>query len=81
MSATSKAVNEVFRNAIRKDIDGLAYDLLLTQRQNKVFEMYYIQKHDINFIADTVGCCSRVVQRELRVIRKKIVSKMNLEID
>ena len=78
MSATSRVVNEVFRNAVRKDIDGLAYDLLLTPRQNTIYEMFYIQKHDINFIADTVGCCSRVVQRELRTIRKKIVSHLDL---
>ena len=78
MSATSKAVNEFFRDAVRKDVDGLAYDLLLTKRQERIYEMFYIQKHDINFIADTVGCCPRVVQKELKTIRKKIVNHLDL---
>lgn len=78
MSTTSKAVNEFFRNAVRKDVDGLVYDLLLTKRQERIYEMFYIQKLDINFIADTVGCCPRVVQKELKTIRKKIVNHLDL---
>lgn len=78
MSTTSKAVNAFFRDAIRKDVDGLAYDLLLTARQEKIYEMFYIQRQDINFIADSIGCCSRVVQKELRTIRKKIVNHLDL---
>ena len=78
MSESSKAVNAFFRDAIRKDVDGLAYDLLLTSRQEKIYEMFYIQRQDINFIADTIGCCPRVVQKELRTIRKKIVNHLDL---
>ena len=78
MSTTSKAVNAYFREAIRKDVDGLAYDLLLSKRQEQIYEMFYIQKHDTCFIADTIGCCQRVVQKELRTIRKKIVAKLEL---
>jgi len=78
MSTESKAVNAFFHNAIRKDVDGLAYDLLLSQRQDRIFEMFYIQRHDINFIADTIGCCPRVVEKELRTIRKKIVAHLEL---
>ena len=78
MSATSKAVNEYFRDAIRKDVDGLAYSLLLTKRQEQIYEIFYIQKHDTCFIADTIGCCLRVVQKELRTIRRKIVSQLDL---
>ena len=78
MSTQSKAVNAFFRNAVRKDVDGLAYDLLLTERQERVYEMFYIRRQDINFIADTIGCCPRVVQKELRTIRKKIVNHLEL---
>ena len=78
MSTTSKAVNAFFRDAIRKDVDGLAYDLLLTTRQEKIYEMFYIKRQDINFIADSIGCCSRVVQKELKTIRKKIVNHLEL---
>lgn len=78
MSTTSKAVNAFFRDALRKDVDGLAYDLLLTKRQEQIYEMFYIQRQDINFIADIIGCCPRVVQKELRTIRKKIVNHLDL---
>lgn len=78
MSTTSKAVNEFFREAIRRDVDCLVYDLLLTERQERIYNMFYIKRNDINFIADTVGCCPRVVQKELRTIRKKIVNALGL---
>ena len=78
MSTTSKAVNAFFRDAIRKDVDGLAYNLLLTKRQEQIYEMFYIQRQDINYIADTIGCCARVVKKELRTIRKKIVNHLDL---
>lgn len=74
MSTTSKTVNAFFKNATRKDVDGLTYSLLLTARQEQIFEMFYLQRHDINFIADTIGCCPRVVQKELRTIRKKLIN-------
>ena len=76
MSTTSKTVNAIFRDAIRKDVEGLPYALLLTDRQEKIFVMFYLERKDINFIADTVGCCPRVVQKELRIIRSKIVKHL-----
>lgn len=78
MSATSKAVNEFFREAVRKDVEGLACELLLSDRQLRVYDMFYLKRHDINFIADTIGCCPRVVQKELKTIRKKIVNALGL---
>lgn len=78
MSETSKAVNAFFRTAIRRDIDGLVDDLLLSRRQERIYELFYIKRMDINYIADTIGCCPRIVQKELRTIRKKIVSALDL---
>ena len=78
MSATSKAVNEFFRDAVRKDVEGLERELLLSDRQLRVYDMFYLKRHDINFIADTIGCCPRVVQKELKTIRKKIVNALGL---
>lgn len=78
MSETSKAVNAFFRTAIRRDIDGLVDDLLLSRRQERIYELFYIKRMDINYIADTIGCCPRIVQKELRTIRKKIVSALGL---
>lgn len=74
MSDISRAVNAFFEDAVQKDVEGLPRDLLLSERQERVFRMFYLERHDINFIADTVGCCSRVVQRDLRAIRRKLVN-------
>ena len=63
---------------MRKDVEGLSYELLLSDRQLQVYEMFYLKKQDINFIADTIGCCPRVVQKELKTIRKKIVNALGL---
>ena len=78
MSESSKAVNTFFRTAIKRDIDGLVDDLLLSARQEKIYELFYVKKLDINYISDTVGCCPRIVQKELRTIRKKIVHALGL---
>ena len=56
MSQTSKTVNAFFRTAVRRDVDGLVDDLLLTKRQRQIYDMFYIQRDDINYIADYVGC-------------------------
>lgn len=71
-------MNAFFRTAIRRDIDGLVDDLLLSRRQERIYELFYIERMDINYIADTIGCCPRIVQKELRTIRKKIVSALGL---
>lgn len=78
MSQTSKTVNAFFRTAVRRDVDGLVDDLLLTKRQRQIYDMFYIQRDDICFIADYVGCCERVVKKELRIIREKIVTQLGL---
>ena len=78
MSEASRAVNAFFRTAVRRDVDGLVDDLLLTKRQRMIYDMFYIQRDDINYIADYVGCCERVVKKELRIIREKIVTQLGL---
>jgi len=78
VSDTSRAVSAFFRTAVKRDVDGLEENLLLSERQKNIYRMYYLEKHDICFVADTVGCCERVVKKELRTIRRKIISEMDL---
>lgn len=79
MSSIVKAINKFFRTAVKKDIDALNEELLLSDRQKEIFERFYIRKQDINFIADTLGVCSLVVSNELKIIRAKMVKVLNLE--
>ncbi len=78
MSQSVKEINSFFKTAVRNDIDGIREDLLLSDRQQKIFDMFYIRKLDINFIADEIGVCPLVVSNELKIIRKKLVKVLGL---
>lgn len=67
-----KRVNLFFRSAIKDEVDELMPKLLLTDRQYTIFNMYYIEDLDINFIADKLGVCNVVVSKDLKAIRDKI---------
>lgn len=73
MSATVQKINEFFRNAIKKDVDDIKIQLLLSDRQLDIFDRFYIRKQDINFIADTLNVCPQVINNELKAIRKKLI--------
>lgn len=73
MSEKSKAVNIFFKTAIRSDVDKIKEEIILSDRQDKIFTMYYIQRKDRNFIADTLYISATVVDRELKTIRDKIL--------
>ena len=68
-----KAVNKYFRTAIRADVDRIKNDIILTDRQDTIFDMFYIKRKDRLFIADTLCISPTVVDRELRRIRDKIL--------
>ena len=73
MSTKSKAVNTFFKTAIKSDVDKIKGEIILSDRQDKIFTMYYIQRKDRNFIADTLYISATVVDRELKTIRDKIL--------
>ena len=73
MSTKSKTVNIFFKTAIRSDVDKIKEEIILSDRQDKIFTMYYIQRKDRNFIADSLYISATVVDRELRQIRDKIL--------
>ena len=52
--------------------------LLLSDRQERIFRMYYIRRLDINFIADELGICVDVVNRELKTIRRKVLKALDM---
>ena len=68
-----KTVNAFFRNATMSAVNNLRSEILLTDRQNEIFERYYIKGQDVNFIADTLYVCPRVITKELGLIRKKML--------
>ena len=74
MSATVRKINEWFRNANRYDVNELLEKIILSERQARIFEMFYLKRQNIGFIADTLGFSERVISEELDLIRCKILS-------
>lgn len=73
MSTMVKTVNKFFKTAIKSEVDEIKNKILLSERQEDIFDRYYIKKQDVNFIADTLNICPIVVSNELRLIRFKLM--------
>ena len=78
MSAIIKRINNFFRKAVKKDVDKIKSEIILSERQQQIFEMFYIKKQNIDFIADSLCVCKMVVNNELKIIREKIAKIVDL---
>lgn len=72
MSATTRRINDFFRKALRKDVDRIKSEIILSDRQKLIFDMFYVKKQNIDFIADSLCVCRMVINNELKIIRDKI---------
>ncbi len=73
-----KRINAWFRTATRADVNDLLGKIILSDRQTRIFEMFYLKRQNIGFIADTLGFSERVICQELYLIRDKIEKGLNL---
>lgn len=55
MYSTVTKTNAFFRDASRPQVDELMKNLVLTERQTEIFELYYIKRHDRGFVAVKVA--------------------------
>ena len=67
-----KEINNYFKTATRADVNDLLSKIILSERQTRIFEMFYLKDMNIGFIADTLGFSERVISEELNGIREKI---------
>jgi predicted DNA-binding protein YlxM (UPF0122 family) len=72
MSETIKKINSFFRDIDKKRLNFIQSKILLTERQEKIFDMFYIKDKNIDFIADTLFVSSMTINHELKIIRKKL---------
>lgn len=72
MSELSKRVNEFFKSATRAEVKQIKDNIYISEHLNEVFEMFYIQKKDINFIAYTTGYSRGKIEADLRLLRSKL---------
>lgn len=73
MSTDVKRINSFFRTALTKEVDAVRKEINLSERQEEIFERFYIKKQDIGFIADDLNTCSTTVNGELKNIRAKMI--------
>ena len=73
-----KRINAWFKTATRADVNDLLGKIILSDRQTRIFEMFYLKRQNIGFIADTLGFSERVICEELGTIREKIEKGLNL---
>ena len=69
-----RTINAYFKIATRADVNELLSKIILSERQTRIFEMFYLKRQNIGFIADTLGFSERVISEELDLIRCKILS-------
>ena len=72
MLITVRRINKWFKTATRADVNDLLGKIILSDRQTRIFEMFYLKRQNIGFIADTLGFSERVICEELYLIRDKI---------
>ena len=72
MYSIIRTINAYFKIATRADVNDLLSKIILSERQQRIFEMFYIKRQNIGFIADTLGFSERVISEELDIIRRKI---------
>lgn len=78
MSIITKRINRFFKDATKEDVNKLSDKILLSERQEKIFTMFYIKKQSINFIADSLFVSTMTINNELKAIRKKISKVMEV---
>jgi len=72
MHSIVRTINAYFKIATRADVNDLLSKIILSERQQRIFEMFYLKRQNIGFIADTLGFSERVISEELDLIRRKI---------
>ena len=73
-----RTINAYFKIATRADVNDLLSKIILSERQTRVFEMFYIKRQNIGYIADSLGFSERVISEELTQIRDKIKKGLDL---
>lgn len=73
MYSDVRRINNFFRIANKLDVENIKSTVLFTERQESIFDYYYIKKKDVGFIADTLYISESVIKREIRTIREKIL--------
>ena len=73
MSKEILKINSFFKSALKHEVEQVKEKIVLSERQEKIFDMFYIKKVDIGFIADSLYVSVSVINEELKLIRNKLL--------
>lgn len=73
MSKEIRKINSFFKSALKHEVEQVKEKIVLSERQEKIFDMFYIKKVDIGFIADSLYVSVSVINEELKLIRNKLL--------
>ena len=72
MSMLSRKINEFFKLATRQEVKQVKDNIYISEHLEQVFDLFYIQKKDINYISDITGYSISKIKADLRLLRDKI---------
>jgi hypothetical protein len=72
MSELTKKINQFFRLATRKEVQEIKDKIYISEHLEQVFDMYYLQKKNIGYIADITGYGTTKINHDLKLLREKI---------
>lgn len=73
MSEISKKVNEFFKYAIKSDIEELKKKIILSEYQEQLMNMKYIQRKTIDDIVYEFNYSKGKIEADLRTLRNKLI--------
>jgi len=72
MSELTKKINQFFRLATRKEVQEIKDKIYISEHLEQVFDMHYLQKKNIGYIADITGYGTTKINHDLKLLREKI---------
>ena len=72
MSELSKRINEFFRCATKSEVKQVKDNIYISEHLEKVFDLFYLQKKDIDYIAFVTGYSRGKIEADLRLLRSKL---------
>ena len=72
MSLLTKRINEFFKLATRNEVKEIKDNIYISEHLEQVFDMFYLQHKDIEFIAYTTNCSKAKINADLKLIREKL---------
>ena len=72
MSELSKKVNRLLKDATKAEVKEIKDKIYISEHLEEVFDMFYLQKLEINFIAYKLGYSKGKIEADLRLLRSKL---------